>query len=376
MTLAIDRRAALWGERVAVADYADGVDVTYAELAELAAAAAARLTELGIGSGDVVGLVSRNKVEVLALFFAAEELGAVFAPISHRLTPATVEGPYERIDPDVVVHESAQRDLVRGMHTDEIYSFDDLEQVERAAYDPVRRDPAEPLLSLQTEPGSDDAAVVEVSARQTEWNCITAAAAWGLGRNDCAPAFLPLSHTDGLHRLTLPLLYVGGLVVLQRAFDPSDTLGILEEYAATCVYGHAKELRELSERATFPETDLSSVEWFASGTRTSEAVREAYRDCGARLVHSYGDAESGPNALYFPPGRDVDAKPESVGRPFPDCDVRLVDEAGDPVETGAVGELEVAGPVTAAAPGEWLSTGDRARRDEDGDYSLVEDEDG
>jgi fatty-acyl-CoA synthase len=76
-----------------------------------------------------------------------------------------------------------------------------------------------------------------------------------------------------------------------------------------------------------------------------------------------------------PPG-----KGDTVGVPGPFVDYRLVDEDGDPVDRGEVGELELAGPAAAAgylgSPeadtfGEWVSTGDLARVDGDG-YVHVE----
>jgi fatty-acyl-CoA synthase len=75
-----------------------------------------------------------------------------------------------------------------------------------------------------------------------------------------------------------------------------------------------------------------------------------------------------------PPG-----KGDTVGVPGPFVDYRLVDEDGDPVDRGEVGELELAGPAAAAgylgSPeadtfGEWVSTGDLARIDVDGHVQV------
>src|SRR6056297_941043 len=126
MTLSLERRAALWGDRTAVVDASADRRVSYADLESEADAMARRLSALGVGPGDPVAVLSRNRVETLALLFAVRRLGGIFAPVSHRLTPATVEEPLEIIDPEVVVHEPAQRDLVRELPDERTHSCEDL----------------------------------------------------------------------------------------------------------------------------------------------------------------------------------------------------------------------------------------------------------
>ncbi|WP_137284374.1 class I adenylate-forming enzyme family protein [Halorussus salinisoli] len=418
MTLSLERRAALWGNRTAIVDASADRRVGYADLESEADAMARRLSALGVGPGDPVAVVSRNRVETLALLFAVRRLGAIFAPVSHRLTPATVERPLETIDPAVVLHEAAQRDLVRELPSDLTHTFEEFGRGDGEDYERADRDPEDSLVYLHTKAeadrpavGEDEGAnrpgeslnedpttaprVVDLSARAVEWNCVTAVAAWGLGRDDCAPAVLPFSDTDGLHRLTLPLLYVGGRVVLLRAFAPEDALGVVDEESPTALFAGPTEYRELVESEAFEATDFGSVEWV--GTRSplpADAREELARR--APVVRTYGRVETGPNNLVAFPGRSsdsadfdpasdsdstFDSDPDCVGRPFPDCDVRLADEGGTPVSDGEVGELQFRGPVTArgylATDGdggetfpEWVPTGDLASR-EDGDYYLL-----
>ncbi|MFC4450782.1 class I adenylate-forming enzyme family protein [Halorussus aquaticus] len=423
MTLSLERRAALWGDRTALVDENTDRRVSYADLESEADAMARRLSALGVESGDPVAVLSRNRVETLALLFATRRLGAVFAPVSHRLTPATVERPLAVADPAVVVHESAQRDLVRELPDDLTYTFEEFGRRDGEAYERADPDPEDSLLYLHTKAEADRPMVgedpererrdeslsegpttaprvVDLPARAVEWNCITAAAAWGLGRGDRAPALLPLSDAEGLLRLTLPLLYVGGRVALLRAFDPEDALDAVAEEDATALFAGATEYRELVESESFAGTDFGSVELVASGSALPADVRGALAR-HAPVVRTYGRVETGPNNLFVPPEGSVregsesgasdsdasdDADPDRVGRPFPDCEARLVGEDGTPVADGEVGELQFRGPVTArgylsgggtAADGdggetfpEWVPTRDLATR-EGGDYYLL-----
>jgi fatty-acyl-CoA synthase len=115
---------------------------------------------------------------------------------------------------------------------------------------------------------------------------------------------------------------------------------------------------------------------------------EQWWDRGVDLSQGYGLTECGPNNFAMPDGWPRE-KADSVGVPVMHLDVRVVDDDGNRVGRGTVGELELASPHAAAgywqAPGEtaatfggddgtgerWVSTGDLARRDEDG-YLYIE----
>jgi acyl-CoA synthetase (AMP-forming)/AMP-acid ligase II len=419
MTLSLERRAALWGDRLAVVDASADRRVSYADLESAADAMTRQLSALGVSRGDPVAVVSRNRVETLALFFAVRRLGGVFAPISHRLTPATVEEPLDIIDPEVVVHEPAQRDLVRELPDERTHSFAELGRHEGAEYDRADRDAEESLLYLHTDPSDhrggdgradegpkDGVRVVDYPARAVEWNCVTAAAAWGLGRDDRAPAVLPFSDAHGLLQAVLPLLYVGGRVVLLRAFSPEETLGVVADEGATALFAGATEYRELVASEAFGTTDFSGVELVATRSALPAEAREEMARRGP-VVRTYGRVETGPNALLVSPERaDPKRDADRLGRPFPDCEVRIADEeGGDATEgeagesgvgdgeagEGEIGELRCRGAVTprgylTAGEGggegdeaateefpEWVPTGDLGYR-EGGDYYLVGDE--
>ncbi|PSP55793.1 long-chain fatty acid--CoA ligase [Halobacteriales archaeon QS_1_67_19] len=379
MTLALDRRADLWGDRTAVVDPATDRELSYAELDRRAEDAAGRLAAAGVDEGDAVVVLARNRPAWLALLFGARRRGATLAPVSHRLPAETVGECCERTDPALALCEPRFEDLLADAPVDAetLAAFETRDPAGVGAVD----DPtATPRLYLHTGGTTGVPKVVVVEERQVEWNCVTEAAAWGLGKETVAPVLLPLFHTGGWHLLALPTLYVGGRVVLQREFDPEAALALIEEYGATQVFGVAAIFRAMAETGAFEDADFGTVEWFMSGGGpTPEAVAEPYRERGQRFVQGYGLTEGGPNNLYFEPGRN-DLKHDSVGRPFPDCEARIVGDDGDSLPAGETGELELRGPVTAERyletedgtfEGPWVSTGDLARRDDEGDYYIV-----
>src|SRR5262249_43217526 len=107
--------------------------------------------------------------------------------------------------------------------------------------------------------------------------------------------------------------------------------------------------------------------------------QSAARRYGIPIVSEYGMTEC-PAIMGMIAGT---APPGSIGKPLPEVDVRLVDEDGEPVTDGEVGELVVRSPnvmqgyfddpaATAAILRDgWVFTGDLARRDEAGYYYLA-----
>jgi fatty-acyl-CoA synthase len=380
MTLDLDRRARLWPDRPALIDHTDGQASTYGELDTRIEAAAGRLAALGVNPGDAVAVLRRNHPDLVALLFGARRLGATLAPISHRLPAATVTALRERIEPALTVAEDRFDDLVEGGPDEPVFTPAVFAEHDPAPFDRGRDEG--PPLYLHTGGTTGVPKVVVISDRQLEWNCITEAAAWGLGKDTVSPVLLPMYHTGGWNLLLLPTLYVGGTVVLQRSFDPGAALDLIETHGATQVFGVAAVFQAMAGADGFETTDFSTVDWFMSGGGpTPEAVMDAYRDRGETFVQGYGLTEGGPNNLYLDPTRpDAAEKPDSVGRPFPDCEIRVVDDAGEPVAPGTVGELKVRGPVAAdryletvdgTFAGDWVSTGDLARADSDGDLYIV-----
>ena len=382
MTLSIHTRADHYGTRTAVIDRDAGESYSYEVLASMAERYARGLAERSVGEGDPICVLSRNRPELLGLFYAAVDVGAILAPISHRLPEDDVATLRERIDPALVCCEPRFEDLAGENSVGIVELLEDGEESQEAGERPPPN-PDRPLLYLHTGGTTGVPKVVVVPYRQVEWNCITEVAAWGLGKEDVSPVLLPLFHTGGWHLLTLPTLYVGGQVALHREFDPEDALETIETCGATHVFGVAAIFNAMAGVEGFEETDFSSVDWFMSGGGpTPAAVIDAYRERGQRFTQGYGLTEGGPNNLYLDPDRPTAAEKveESVGRPFPDCRARVVDEDGEPVDAGEVGELELSGPVTAAGylatedgtfDDEWVSTGDLVRRDEDGDVFVV-----
>lgn len=376
MTLSLARRAERFPDRTAVVDvseedpYApartiDEDRVSYATLSAVADETVARLSRLRIGPGDTVCLLTRNRVASLAFVFACRRLGATLAPISHLLTPVTVERPFDVLDPSLVVYEMAQYDLVRSIPVDRAVTLEELADV-----DPVDEAPpggpgtdgtdAPPVgHEADVEGGERDSTrrlllhgeggrpVVGFDERGLEYNCLTAVVTWGLSRADVVPLVGPLSTGGGLVRVALPTLYAGGHLLLDRAFDPGDALTAMASEGATFVAGRPTAIRDLAAESGFAAA-TDALERVAVDGPIDEEVRTAYLDRGVPVGRIDGRLEC-PTAFSGAIPADASrntAETDDVGWPVPDCRARLVAD-GSVVEGAGEGRLELAGPILA-----------------------------
>jgi fatty-acyl-CoA synthase len=210
-------------------------------------------------------------------------------------------------------------------------------------------------------------------------------------RVDAGSVFLcdmPMFHVVGLFTVSNTVLQVGGTLLISPQFSADETLGRLADSALGvthyfCVPQMAKQLRE---HAAYEPRHFHRLTAMQTGgaPHSAEAVR-TWVDDGVRCVDGYGMTEVG-TALGMPPD-DLDVlrrKAGSVGVPAVSIEVRLMDRAGREVSADDVGEIWLRGP--SVTPGYWkdaeashvafqdgwFRTGDVARRDADGFFTLMD----
>lgn len=204
-----------------------------------------------------------------------------------------------------------------------------------------------------------------------------------LTSEDVSLNVLPCFHTGGLNMLTNPTFHVGGTAIVQRAFDPTETLRLLAT-KATAFFGVAANFLFLSQHPDFAATDLSHVRsWSAGGAPIPTSLLLKYRARGIDIHYGFGMTETGPTVFLVDQGYP-ESKLGSVGKPCLHVEVRIVDPQDNDLPAGARGELLIKGPgvtpgywqlpdVTAKSIVDgWLHSGDVAMRDADGFYYIVD----
>ncbi|HEX7808700.1 MAG TPA: AMP-binding protein, partial [Thermoanaerobaculia bacterium] len=219
---------------------------------------------------------------------------------------------------------------------------------------------------------------VMIPKRQLYWNGYNTAINWALRDDDITAIFTPMYHAGGLAAFFIPILCIGGAVIVHKTFDVAAVWKTIEHERCTVVLGVPTIWKILLDAPEFATADLSHVRWFISGgAPLPQFIIDAYQKRGVVFKQGYGMTEVGVNCFTMTV-EDSFKKPGSIGRPMLFTEVKLEGLDGD------VGEMWIRGPhvsngywnnpdATAAAYAEdrWFRTGDLARRDEDGFFYIA-----
>jgi len=204
------------------------------------------------------------------------------------------------------------------------------------------------------------------------------------------PRFLmctPLSHAGAA--FFVPVLLLGGSLVVVPYFEPGLVLKTIEEERITATMLVPTMLYMLMDHPDFATRDLSSLEtvYYGAAAMSPTRLKEAIGRLGPIFFQYYGQAE-GPMTICVlrKDEHDVDDldRLATCGRPVPWVHVKLLDDDLNEVPPGEPGEICVRGPLVMqgywnkpeqtaeALAGGWLHTGDIAREDGAGFYTIVD----
>jgi fatty-acyl-CoA synthase len=383
------RRADLSGDAVAFEEPATGRTLTYAQLHRRAGQAAALLAARGIGEGDRVAILCRNRTAFFELLFGCARIGAILVPLNWRMPAAELAPLVADAGPSLLFAGEEDEGLAAalpGVRTP--IRLDGEYEALIAAAEPLARRPFWPagdiwyLLYTSGTTGRPKGVIYTFGMALA--NRVNIGSAIGLRAADTTLNFLPLFHTAGINLHTLPTLFEGGRVLILPSFDPDAVVALLEAHRLDTFFAVPTVYQALLDHPRFAAAPLDRVRhWGCGGAPLPDAIALRARALGIRICAGMGMTETGPTAFLAAPD-DAWERPGSVGKPQLLVGARIVGEDGRDVADGSVGDLLFAGPAitpgywnapeatrAAFTPDGWLRSGDLARRDADGFWYIA-----
>jgi len=303
--------------------------ISYAELADRAARAAAGLVARGIRPEERVGLALPPGADLVVLLHACWMAGAVAVPHDLRLTEA------ERPAADHVVDRPEPRPVdgtaLRRQH-----------------------DLAAPAVLLQTSGTSGTPTPVELTFGNLLWSAIGSGVALGTDPGERWLCALPLSHVGGLG-IVVRASIAATTAVVHPGWDTERVLHALAHDDVTLVSVVPTTLARLLDAGLRRPPSLRCA--LAGGAPVPPSLVRRAEEAGIPVAQTYGLTEAASQVTTAAPG---DSSPDA-GPPLFCTRVRIAPD----------GEIHVSGPTVAGPPGRELATGDLGSLDAAGRLTVT-----
>jgi len=361
------------------------------------------MRSLGVGRGDVVGLLMYNRIEFIELVYAVNRLGAAFLPLNYRLASdewAFILGHSEvkvlctesefaaGIDQIAPALPSMQHRVLIGSEREGPWiDYEQLLQANLGQFIDVVDVGADELQRLMYTSGTTARPKgVMITHRNLIYKNLGLIVEFGWTDAEITMVGGPLYHVGALDMGGLTTLHAGGSLVLQTKFDAVSLVDSIEKHHATNVWLAPAMVNAVLQVDRLAAADLSSVRLIMSGGEKMPEPRLAQvLDAfpGAWFADAYGLTETVSSDTFVTP-EHVRSKLGSVGKPIPHMQVRIVDPQGRDIAANEIGEVALRGPkvfnsywrdeaaTAAAIRNGWFHTGDMGRLDADG-FLYIED---
>ena len=380
-------------------DLASGRELTYHQLDERVGKVATVLKQLGIKRGDRVAYLAHNSTDVSDLIFACWRIGASALAWNNRLAASELAFIVNDSTPNAILVDFEFAELASQLKADveiEHWGHTDGLGGESPFENAIAN--ASPILSTDAENAFSDEAMLMYSSGTTgrpkgviithemmTFAGINAQTGFDINRSTVNLATMPLFHIGGLVMVT-NAIYAGGMVIVQRAFEPGQTLAVFnnQDLGVSGFLGVPAMYNAMKAHPDVMTTDFSSVSTMLAGAETvPAALVEWWMERGVYIQEGYGMTETAASSCALPKPF-VATKVGSAGKELMHSEFRIVGSDGADTAPDELGEIWMRGPTVT--PGYWnrpeaneesfvdgwFKSGDIGRRDEDG-FIYIED---
>jgi fatty-acyl-CoA synthase len=380
--------------------------MTFAEFDACVNRTANALAERGLAKGDRLALLSHNCWQYAVLNFATAKLGVILVPINFMLGVEEIAFILTHSEASGLVCEdglaaTGSKACASAGLTGGVRGWIPLagtapeagwEDVSRWADDGDDTEPDvaieddDPLRLMYTSGTESRPKGVLLSSRSLITQYVSCVIDGGMEADDVELHSLPLYHCAQLDVFLCVDVYLGATSIILPGPDPAAILATIEREKVSKLFCPPTVWISLMRHPDFETRDLSSLRkgYYGASAMPVEVLRElCQRLPEVRLWNLYGQTEMAPLATLLQPEEQL-PKAGSAGRASVNCETRVVDDAGQPVPAGEVGEIVHRSPhatlgyyndeekTAAAFEGGWFHSGDLGILDDEGYLYVVD----
>ncbi|MFD1204815.1 MULTISPECIES: long-chain fatty acid--CoA ligase [Sporosarcina] len=369
----------------------NGRNWTYKDFFGKAEKVAAYFQEKGYEKEDIIALYTLNSDLFLVCYFGIQLGGFTVMPVNTKLTAPEVEYIFNHSEAKAIIYDERLNEIVHKIN----HSFN--EKISLSDLDSIFEN--DDLLFEPKKQFGDDVAVVMYTSGTTgkpkgvmltNQNILSTATIWAeameITKSDRMLISTPLFHCAASHVFAVPVTLKGGTIIIEESFSPKETLNLLQASEATMFFGVPSMYTILLNMPEIKDVELQALRLFCYGAAPMpyeilKKLKAAFPQ--VKVQNLYGQTENTPAASTLKDHLAL-KKIGSVGEALPQTELRIVDEYGNFLPVGQVGEIVMKGPqvmkgylkneeeTKRAIRDGWLYTGDLGRMDDDGLLYIVD----
>lgn len=332
--------------------WCDGKEMTYGELCDYTCRYANYLIDNGVEYGDIIGIPMNNSIESVSLMLASAMLGVGLAPINPTLPADGIRVAFET---GHVKHVIARKSFwkqfenldisVEGMKLcldgeyEDIPSFEKVKEASNEIPDMSKVTGKETWILTMTSGSTGNPKPIELTQENKRRRIDAHVKMYDITEEDKVLAATPLYHSLAERLVMLPLM-IGATSILLPRFTPNLWLKCVDEQKVTFTIAVSAQLGQIAQLLTSPFVpDITSLRAIVSSSALLEPhVRsELIEKLKCDFHEMYGTSEiSTATSINF---REANNKQQSVGRPIEVASLKILNNDGNEVKIGEVGEI-------------------------------------
>ncbi|MFA5060587.1 MAG: AMP-binding protein [Candidatus Omnitrophota bacterium] len=371
--------------------------ITFSQLRDNVFKLVDALKACGVSKGDKVAIFLPNCPEYVYSYLALFSLGAVVVPLDFMLKIDELTACLDHSETkfliakqnnDVLLRDvqnnvsSLSKIIVLGEEIPGTISFERIVSSAKAQAPAVDVNDQDPSLIMYTSGTTGKPKGILLNYRHLNGSPKAMEHFVDLSDKDVKLSALPLSHIAGLIYIQNCLMFGITLILMER-FHPVEFLKNVEQYKVTCFHVVPAMYTAFLMLKEIEKFNLSSLRWIVvfGAPSSPELLRRFHQYCpNARFLNGWGMTETCPPNTVTPLGSD---KIESVGKPSPHCEIKIVNENDIEVKSTEIGEVVIRGWVVMDGyykdpetnkeliRNGWFHTGDLGRFDQEGYLYIV-----